>query len=76
MKTYALLAVLAHARLPLVIADRDEIDMLRSYLSAGLVIAEIPPSNKMLAPSTQPPARVLSVTSAGLRALRASPTKK
>lgn len=60
---------LAEAPLPVSIYQRELIDQVRSYVSAGLVEANLP-SETAAYSSAQEPARVTKITREGKRALK------
>jgi len=68
--SYKLLERLADLRLPATFDAVNDVDVLRSYLAAGLITAEIPDIARRAGGSVQSPARVLSVTPEGQRTLR------
>ncbi|MDB5732042.1 MAG: hypothetical protein JWQ03_1937 [Variovorax sp.] len=56
--------------MPATVCDPDEVNTLRSYLSAGLITADIPAAARWERQLVQAPARVLSITQEGQRTLR------
>ena len=60
---------LSEAPLPVSIYQTELIDQVRSYVSAGLVIASLPSEFKTHS-SPQVPARVLKLTAEGRRVLK------
>ena len=68
--SYRLLERLADEALPATLSDPNEVNMLRSYVAAGLVTAEIPPAQWHEGQRVEARARVLSVTLEGRKTLR------
>jgi hypothetical protein len=63
---YELLERAAGGALPLVVADPSEVDVLRTYVAAGLVRAEIPEATRLARGGhDQQPARLLALTAEG-----------
>ncbi|MEJ8852768.1 hypothetical protein [Variovorax rhizosphaerae] len=65
--SYQLLEMLCASHAPVIVSEPAMVDVLRSYVSAGLVEATIPPAVNARGTTTQPPAIVTRITRTGHR---------
>jgi hypothetical protein len=67
---YTTLEAVHDANLPITLTRQDDIDAVRAYVAAGLVVADIPPKTCVRpGEDVQPPAVISALTPAGRKAV-------
>ncbi len=73
---YDYLRRISDSALPLTVTERDEVDELRTYAAAGLVVAEIPDPVRLPGRIEQGPAILRAVTKAGRQVIESLQKRK